>query len=135
MWLLIFLLFPFIELYLLIKFAIWFGFLNLVIEIISTAIIGVLILQIAQSSLIENLTSILFKRSLPAEQISDDLFLCLSAGLLIAPGILLDILAIILLIPSVRKKSIQYLSSKIKPQKSSNIIEGEFYESPNQKLP
>jgi len=135
MLLLIFLVTPFIELYLLIKFALWFGFLSLVIQICLTAAIGFMVLQIAQSSLIYNIKHLVLRKSMPAQQMADDLLLSLGAGFLILPGIISDILGAALLIPYIRKLCVSFIQQKFKPAQNANIIEGEFYEIPNERLP
>jgi len=135
MWWLIFLSTPFFELYLLTKFAIAFGFLNLVIQISLTAFIGFMIMQVAKFSLVENIKSLVLKKSLAKGQIADDLLLGLSASLLMLPGIISDVLGILLLIPALRKLCADFLAKKFKPNEQEHIIEGEFHEIPNEKLP
>jgi|GEM_PF-2496101 len=135
MWLLIFLLLPFIEVYLLVKFTLWFGFLSLLAQIVITALIGFMMLQIAQSSLLENLKSLVMQRVLPAVQMLDDLLLGIGAGLLLVPGIISDVLGLLLLIPYVRTIVAQFIKQKFRTQNKAEIIEGQFNEIPTKLLP
>ncbi len=101
--LLLFLLFPVLELYIFFKVSTAIGFFPALLLIIVGAGIGVLVMRLAGLATVLRTRASLQRGELPAEQMFDGLIIAIAGGLLILPGFISDVLGVFLLLPFTRK--------------------------------
>jgi UPF0716 protein FxsA len=99
---LIFVAVPLIEIAILIKVGQWIGFGWTLFIVISTAITGSYILHSQGMQVVRRAIESISKGQAPIAPIVDGSFLMLAGALLLAPGILTDVVGLLLLIPFVR---------------------------------
>lgn len=93
---------PLLELALLIKLGQSIGFLGVMGLIVLTGILGVLVLQTQGFAVMQKASAAISRGETGFAAMHDGAFLALAGVLLIAPGILTDILGLALLIPPIR---------------------------------
>ena len=142
--LVIFIIIPVIEIWLLIKVGGAIGTLPTVGLIILTAIIGVALLKQQSMATVANAREKLATGSMPVSQMVEGIFLAVGGALLLTPGFFTDAIGFACLIPGIRQVLIGWAASKIKfqpihpqgpgagkPQdKDSRTIEGEYTREP-----
>jgi UPF0716 protein FxsA len=94
---------PVLELMLLIKIGQSIGVLATVALVLGAALAGVLILSRQSLSAVNRALQALSEGRPPVEPVLDGLFLMLAGGLLLMPGFISDVLALLLLIPPLRR--------------------------------
>ncbi len=94
--------FPFIELLLLIKLGETIGFGPTVLFMAASAALGLFISRIHGASVLQQIRGQLRSGQLPAEAMVDALLIFIGGMLLVLPGVLTDILGLILLFPPSR---------------------------------
>ena len=125
---------PAIEIYLMIKVGGVIGALNTVLLIFFTAITGVFFARIEGLKAIGSGFNQLIKNEIPIYELISGAALAFAALLLIIPGFLTDVIGFLLIIPFTRKIFINSISSKFNKKKmKTNIIEGEFEETKEEK--
>lgn len=134
--LLILLIIPFIELYLLLEVGSFLGVFPTIIVIISTGVLGVWLFRQQGFATLKRFQDSVNRGEVPAYEMIEGPILLIGGALLIAPGFFTDILGIICLIPPLRKKIAQYVIEHylVTPQsspfsqatKERAAIEGEF---------
>ena len=103
-----------IDLLILIKLGNWIGFLDVIILVISTSILGVYWAKLEGMKVISNLNSNLQVGSMPTDKIIDSVLIFAGGILLLIPGILTDLIALCLIISFTRKLFRKYVKSQIK---------------------
>ncbi len=101
--LIIFIIIPLVELYLLIEIGTLIGTLSTIAIIVFTGIIGAFLARRQGFGVIYQIQNELSNGNLPASQFVDGLIILLAGAVLLTPGILTDILGFLCLIPYTRK--------------------------------
>jgi len=148
--LLLFLLFPVLELYVFFKVSTAIGFFPALLLIIAGSAIGVLVMRVAGLATVLRTRESLQRGELPAEQMFSGLLTGLAGGLLLVPGFISDVLGLICLLPFTRRAIIRKIRQRAEEQalrqrafaedlqarggpavqppsgRQPNVIEGEF---------
>jgi UPF0716 protein FxsA len=112
--LLIFILTPLVELYLLIKLGMIIGALNTVLLVILTGFLGALLARSQGFKIFKRINDELEQGIIPSEALIDGFFVLVGGLLLITPGILTDIVGFLLVIPYTREPFKSYIKYKLK---------------------
>ena len=147
--LLLFLLFPVLELYVFFKVSTAIGFFPALLLIIAGSMLGVLVVRVAGLATALKARESLNRGELPAQQMLEGLMLALGDGLLVLPGFINDAAGLLLLFPPVRRFLVNRLRKRAEEQairqrafaedfeaarprshqplgREPNVIEGEF---------
>ncbi len=100
--LLLFLLFPVLELYVFFKVSTAIGFFPALLLIIAGSALGVLVMRVAGLATVLRTRASLQRGELPAEQMFNGLVTAVGGVLLIVPGFVSDLLAVLCLLPFTR---------------------------------
>lgn len=124
---------PILEIYLLIKVAGTLGFLPTLLLLLAAASTGGYLLRTQSWAAWQKVQACLARGELPAAELMDGMLIMAGAVLLLVPGFLSDLMALICLIPSTRKTIAAYLVKHrygMDPKQSggqtTNVIEGEY---------
>ncbi|MGX1123577.1 FxsA family protein [Pseudomonas sp. HLS-6 TE3448] len=101
--LLLFLLFPVLELYVFFKVSTAIGFFPTLLLIIASSALGVLVMRVAGLATALRARESLQRGELPAEEMFQGLLLAVGGGLLLVPGFITDVLGLICLLPFTRR--------------------------------
>lgn len=101
--LLLFLLFPVLELFVFVKVAGAIGFFPALLLIILGSMFGVFVLRVAGLATALRARESLNRGELPAQTMLEGLMLALAGGLLILPGFISDVVGLIMLLPMSRR--------------------------------
>ncbi|AKJ98619.1 MULTISPECIES: FxsA family protein [Pseudomonas] len=101
--LLLFLLFPVLELFVFVKVSGAVGFFPALLLVILGSMLGVFVLRIAGLATALRARESLNRGELPAQTMLEGLMLALGGGLLILPGFISDVLGLVLLLPFTRR--------------------------------
>ena len=99
---LLFTLVPLLELYILIKIGSYIGAFQTVALVVFTALFGIVIARIEGLRKLQQIKQSLSQGIVPAEEMVDGVLIFVAGILLIIPGVLTDLFALILLIPYTR---------------------------------
>lgn len=110
--LLIFIAVPVVELILIVEIGQRIGSINTIGLIIGTGIVGAWLARQQGISTLARLRRDLNEGRLPGEAIIDGVLILLAAAVLIAPGVLTDLLGFICLVPACRRLLKYYLKKK-----------------------
>lgn len=116
--LLLFLLFPVLELFVFFKVSVAIGFFPALALIIAGSAIGVLVVRVAGLATALNARQSLQRGELPAEQVFQGLMMAIGGGLLLLPGFISDVLGLLCLLPFTRKLIAGKLQAKAREQAS-----------------
>ena len=100
--LLFFTIVPLVELFILIKIGGRIGALNTILLVIVTALLGAMLVRMEGLRTLRQIQSSLAQGQLPAEELIDGVLIFAGGILLVIPGVLTDLCALILLIPYTR---------------------------------
>ncbi|KFX68352.1 exclusion suppressor FxsA [Pseudomonas taeanensis MS-3] len=114
--LLLFLLFPVIELALLIKVGSAIGVLPTLLLVIGTAILGSVLLRIAGVATAWRAREKLARGELPEQEVIEGLFIAIGGGLLLLPGFISDIFGVLCLIPFTRRLLVSKVRQRAQEQ-------------------
>jgi UPF0716 protein FxsA len=135
---------PVVEIYLLIQVGSSIGAFSTVLLIVATAVLGAYLFRLQGMSTVQRVQASLSRGEIPALEMIEGAMLLLSAALLLTPGFVTDIVGFVCLIPTVRRKfASSVLASQFVNQapfqgassfnhsgnaggSDSDIIEGEF---------
>ncbi|WP_191485395.1 FxsA family protein [Pseudomonas sp. FEN] len=101
--LLLFLLFPVLELYVFFQVSTAIGFFPALALIILGSMLGVLVLRVAGIATALRARESLNRGELPAQTMLEGLMLALGGGLLLLPGFISDVVGLVLLLPITRR--------------------------------
>lgn len=151
--LVIFLIFPLTELYLLIKVGGEIGALITVGWVILSGVLGILLIRYQGLKVLDQAKTAMLNLQAPKTQAIEGLIVFIGGILLVLPGLISDLLGLILMLPFVRKPLANHLLSQavktqtgeahfygewvVRTTRNENlIIEGEAYEKddPNNRL-
>jgi UPF0716 protein FxsA len=133
--LLIILVVPLAEIYLLLQVGSFIGAVPTVVLVIFTAVLGSFLLRQQGFATFRRFQESLAKGEVPAYEIVEGPLILLGGLLLLTPGFITDIMGIVCLIPPLRKKVAQYVIEHYMIQTGSfgetvttktNVLEGEF---------
>jgi UPF0716 protein FxsA len=114
---------PLIELALLIYVGIVIGALYTILVVLITGLIGIVILRKQGVAILRKTRSNLEQGILPAEGIVDGTLVLLAGVLLITPGMIMDVLGFVLLIPQVRR----FINNQLRVAARRKLERGEVY--------
>ena len=125
------------ELWLLVKIGTVFGALPTIVLLIVAGMMGMAVLRQQGFSALMRFQQRLDSGDSPAAEILDGMLLAMTGGLLMIPGFISDILALLLLLPPLRRYLVaRWLRRRVLQQhsastgsahdKSNRVIEGEF---------
>ena len=133
---LVFLIVPFIEIYLLLQIGGIVGVFPTIALVVLTAIIGANLLRHQGMATWQRFQDNLQKGEIPAYEMVEGPILLVGGALLLTPGFFTDVIGFACLIPPARKKIAQYIIEKrlvqagVSPQQQTKaqpgVIEGEF---------
>ncbi len=126
--LLLILLVPVIEIYVLIKIGSQIGAITTIFLIFTTAVVGVYYAKYEGLNTLKSGFLELSKNQLPAYEVFSGAAIALAALLLIIPGFLTDIFGFLIIFPLTRKFFFNKIASRFKNNKKqkNNFIDGEF---------
>ncbi|MFQ5683058.1 MAG: FxsA family protein [Candidatus Binatia bacterium] len=124
--LLIFTTVPLLELYILIKIGSSIGALNTIILVFGTAFLGSALVRLEGLKTFQQITNNLSQGIVPAEEMVDGLLIFAGGILLITPGVLTDIFALLLVIPLSRALFKRWLRKKFGRMVASGDIQLHF---------
>ena len=121
-------LFPAIEIYLLIKIGSQIGAMSTILLIFTTAIIGIYYAKYEGLNILKSGFSQISRNETPTYEVISGAAIAFAALLLIIPGFATDTLGFLLIFPLSRKLIFNKLSKKFKPKenKKNNFIDGDF---------
>lgn len=139
----LFLLFPLLELTVLIKVGGAIGVLPTLLLIIGSAVLGSLLLRVAGLATALRARERLARGELPEQEMLEGMLIALGGGLLLLPGFISDIMGLFCLIPVTRRLLVRQLLRRVEAQalrqrafaddlqarsgaSQPNVIEGEF---------
>jgi UPF0716 protein FxsA len=99
----LFLLFPIIELALIIKVGSSIGVLSTLLLIIGSAVLGTVLLRLAGIATALRARERLSRGEMPEQEMLEGLFMALGGGLLLLPGFISDFLGLLCLLPFTRR--------------------------------
>jgi len=111
--LLLFIITPIVELYLLIKIGSLIGAFNTIMLVLLTGIIGALLARSQGLLVLSKINRNLQSGIVPAEHMVDGLFILVGGLLLITPGVITDIVGFMFVIPHTRSLVKTYLKKKL----------------------
>lgn len=114
--LLLFLLFPVIELAVLIKVGSAIGVVPTLLLVIGTAILGSVLLRIAGVATAWRAREKLARGELPEQEVLEGLFIAIGGGLLLLPGFISDIFGVLCLIPFTRRLLVNKVRQRAQEQ-------------------
>ena len=143
--LLLFLVMPIIEMWLLIKVGGVIGALPTIGLVLLTACIGLGLLRIQGTSALMSARQKLAANEIPAREMADGLFFAIGGALLLTPGFVTDAIGFACLTPGVRTIIIHFFAKHViqsmnmrtfnhartHAQKESQIIDGDFKREPD----
>ena len=126
--LLLIILIPIIEIYLLIKIGTQIGAATTIILTFTTAVVGVYYAKYEGLNTLKSGFSQLSKNETPAYEVISGAAIAFGALLLIIPGFATDIMGFLIIFPITRKFLFNIFSKKFskRPEKKNNFIDGEF---------
>ena len=111
---LLFTVIPIIELALLIKIGQIWGLKNTLALVILTGVFGAILLKVQGINVLRRITSELNQGKLPSDALFDGFFIFCGGLLLITPGVITDLLGLLMLFPITRKLLKYWVSRKIR---------------------
>jgi UPF0716 protein FxsA len=122
------------EFWLLVKIGTIVGAFNTIIMLIVAGILGMSVLRRQGFSTLMRFQQRLDSGDSPAAEMFDGLLLALTGGLLMIPGFISDVMALLLLLPPLRRylvkrwlqRSLLQQSRKSGGKEHTNVIEGEY---------
>ena len=126
--LLLLIIIPAIEIYLLIKIGSEIGAITTIFLIFTTAVVGVYYAKYEGLNTLKSGFTQLSKNKTPAYEVISGAAIAIAALLLIIPGFATDTLGFLLIFPITRKFIFSFFSkkSKYENQEKNNFIEGDF---------
>jgi UPF0716 protein FxsA len=141
--LLAFVLFPVLELYVFTKVQALIGFFPALLLIIAGVVLGSLVLRVAGLAMALGVRARLALGEMPEREMLDGMLMALGGGLLLLPGFISDVLALLCLLPFVRRLLVGWVLRRAQAQvlrqrafaedlqagagpARPNVIEGEF---------
>jgi len=126
---------PALEIFVFIKVGGFFGALNTILLIITTAVVGIYFAKLEGLNTIRSGLENVYKNKPPIYEILSGASIAFAALLLILPGFITDGIGFLLLIPFTRRLLINYfMRGKSKMNKNEDVIEAEVIEDKKDEL-
>jgi UPF0716 protein FxsA len=113
--LLLFIVFPLLEIYLLIKVSAWIGALPTIFLLVFAAVLGALVLRIQGFASVQRVRQALAQGGTPALALLEGALLMVAGVLLLIPGLISDVLGLLCLVPPWRRWLIRRIVGRIAP--------------------
>ena len=122
---------PFLEIFLIIEIGQYFGAINTIILILATAILGAVLARIEGLSTLSRIKNSVQRGELPTIELISGGILIISAVVLLTPGFITDVLGLLLMSPSLRRRvaSIIALKLTIRQKRSSGANSGKIIDT------
>src|ERR1700712_4176465 len=114
--LLLLLLFPVLELFVLVKVGMSIGFLPPFLLVVAGSMLGVFVVRVAGLATAMSARQSLARGELPAQQMLDGLMMTVGGGLLVLPGFISDVLGLICLMPFTRRLLVSKVRQRAEAQ-------------------
>ncbi|MEB0038978.1 MULTISPECIES: FxsA family protein [unclassified Pseudomonas] len=114
--LLLFVLFPMLELFVLIKVGMAIGFLPTILLVVASSMLGVFLIRVAGFATALRARESLSRGELPAQEMLEGLMIAVGGGLLLLPGFISDVLGVICLLPITRRLLVNKLRTRAEAQ-------------------
>lgn len=124
--LLLFTIVPLIELYILIKIGSYIGGLNTILLVVITAMLGAFLARLEGLRTLQQIQSSLSQGQIPAEELIDGVLILVGGIMLITPGVLTDLFALVLLFPFTRMYFKRWLRRRFDRMVSSGSVRLHF---------
>jgi UPF0716 protein FxsA len=123
----LFILVPLLELYILIKIGGYLGAFQTVALVVFTALLGIVLVRFEGLKTLQQIRQSLSKGIVPAEEMVDGVLIFIGGILLIIPGLLTDLFALVLLIPYTRTIFKRWLRRRFDRMIASGNIRLNYY--------
>ena len=124
---------PFLEIFLIIEIGQHFGAINTIIMILATAILGTVLVRIEGLSTLSRIKASVQRGELPTIELISGGILIIAAVVLLTPGFITDVLGLVLMSPSLRRRVASMVAQKLFTRQerrsganSGKIIDTEF---------
>jgi UPF0716 protein FxsA len=114
--LLLFLLFPVLELFILVRVGMSIGFFWTFLLVLATSVLGFFVMRVAGFATALRARESLSRGELPARQMLEGLMVAVGGGLLLLPGFISDVLGVICLLPITRRLLVDKLRQRAEDQ-------------------
>ena len=112
----LFLLFPVLELFVLVKVGMSIGFLPTFLLVVATSMLGLFLIRVAGFATALRARESLARGELPAEQMLEGLMVAVGGGLLLLPGFISDVLGLLCLLPVTRRVLVNGIRKRTEAQ-------------------
>ncbi len=123
---LLFTIVPLAELYLLIKIGSYMGAFNTILLILITGILGALLARLEGLRTLRQITLSLNQGVIPAEELVDSVLIFVAGIVLVTPGVLTDVMGLLLLLPYTRTIFKRWLRKRFDRMVSSGNMQIHF---------
>jgi UPF0716 protein FxsA len=123
----LFILVPLLELYILIKIGGILGAFQTVALVVFTALLGVVLLRFEGLKTLQQIRQSLSQGIVPAEEMVDGVLIFVGGILLITPGVLTDLFALVLLIPYTRTIFKRWLRRRFDRMVAAGNVRLQYY--------
>ncbi len=123
---LLFTIVPLAELYLLIKIGSYMGAFNTILLILITGILGALLARLEGLRTLRQITLSLNQGIVPAEELVDSVLIFVAGIVLVTPGVLTDVMGLLLLLPYTRTIFKRWLRKRFDRMVSSGNMQIHF---------
>lgn len=123
----LFILVPLLELYILIKIGGYLGAFQTVALVVLTALLGVVLVRFKGLRTLHQIRQSLSQGIVPAEEMVDGVLIFIGGILLITPGVLTDLFALVLLIPYSRTIFKRWLRRRFDRMVASGNVRLQYY--------
>lgn len=114
--LLLFLLFPVLELFILVRVGMSIGFFWTFLLVLATSVLGFFVMRLAGFATALRARESLARGELPARQMLEGLMVAVGGGLLLLPGFISDVLGVVCLLPITRRVLVDKLRKRAEDQ-------------------
>jgi UPF0716 protein FxsA len=125
--LLLFILVPLLELYILIKIGGYLGAFQTVALVVLTALLGVVLVRLEGLKTLQQIRQSVSQGIVPAEEMVDGVLIFVGGILLITPGVLTDLFALVLLIPYSRTVFKRWLRRRFDRMVAAGNVRLQYY--------
>jgi len=114
--LLLFVLFPMLELFILIKVGMAIGFFPTILLVVASSMLGVFLIRVAGFATAMRARESLARGEAPAQEILEGLMIAVGGGLLLLPGFISDVLGLVCLLPITRRVLVSKVRNRAEAQ-------------------
>ena len=122
---------PFLEIFLIIEIGQHFGAMKTIIMILATAILGAVLVRIEGLSTLSRIKNSVQRGELPTIELISGGILIISAVVLLTPGFITDVLGLVLMSPSLRRRVASMVAQKLftRQERSSGANSGKIIDT------